>query len=75
MTLGRLMYLYQAEQQGKQIMVREYHYGIYGLHERFEEVKLSECELGTLISDDVDGSDYHYSYFIKKMKKINMAIN
>ena len=65
MTLGRLMYLYQAEQQGKQIMMRRYYYGIYGLHERITEVKLSECELNMLISNDEDGSDYSYSFFIK----------
>ena len=65
MTLGRLMYLYQAEQQGKQIMMRQYHYGIFGLHERITEVKLSECELDTLISNNEDGRNYSYSYFIK----------
>ena len=66
MTLGRLMYLYQAEQQGKQIMMREYRCGYLESYENIEEVKLSECELSTLVlEDDTDRLDFSYTYFIK----------
>lgn len=66
MTLGRLMYLYQAEQQGKQIMMREYRCVYIESYERITEVKLSECELSTLIlEDDTDNFDYSYTFFIK----------
>jgi len=66
MTLGRLMELYKAEQQGKQIMQREYHYGCYEDYERIKEVKIFDCDLSTFILDDTDNGNYYkYSYFIK----------
>ena len=37
MTLGRLMELYQAEQQGKQIMVRESHSGLYSYNDTIKK--------------------------------------
>lgn len=61
MTLGRLMELYQAEQQGKQIMMKEYSYGSY---KHIEEIKLSECDLSMLVLGDED-DDYSYTFFIK----------
>jgi len=61
MTLGRLMELYQAEQQGKQIMKKEYR--CFGYYKHIEEIKLSECDLSTLVLEDSD--DYSYTYFIK----------
>ena len=66
MTLGRLMYLYQAEQQGKQIMMKEYRCGYLETYENIEEVKLSECELSTLVlDDDTDRLGFSYTFFIK----------
>ena len=55
MTLGRLIKLYQAEQQGKQIMLRVHHSGYF---EYIEEVKITECELKDLVTDEI-------TYFIK----------
>ena len=54
MTLGRLMELYQAEQQGKQIMKKEY--SCFGSYKYIEEIKLSECDLSTIVLDDTDDS-------------------
>lgn len=62
MTLGRLMELYQAEQQGKQIMKKEYR--CFGSYKYIEEIKLSECVLSMLVLEDTD-DDYSYTYFIK----------
>ena len=64
MTLGRLMELYHAEQQGKQIMMKEYSRVCFGYYKRIEEIKLSECDLSTLVLDDAD-DNYSYTYFIK----------
>lgn len=77
MTLGRLMELYQAEQQGKQIMMREYRCGYLKSYENIEEVKLSECELSTLVlENDADALDYSYTYFIKdEENKYGLKIN
>ena len=61
MTLGRLMELYQAEQQGKQIMMRTCYHGFYGTEKNTSEIKLTECELKDLILDNQEGK----SYFIK----------
>ena len=66
MTLGRLMELYHAEQQGKQIMQREYRPGYYSSYERITEAKISDCDLSTFVDDDSDDKfDYKYIYFIK----------
>lgn len=64
MTLGRLMELYQAEQQGKQIMMKKYRYYDFESYNRIEEIKLSECDLSTFVLEDAD-DDYSYTYFIK----------
>ena len=64
MTLGRLMELYQAEQQGKQIMKKEYRCGYLESYEHIEEIKLSECDLSMLVLGDED-DDYSYTFFIK----------
>lgn len=63
MTLGRLMELYQAEQQGKQIMMRTHHNGYYSSYEYTEEVKITECELKDLVLGEQE--DESYTYFIK----------
>lgn len=63
MTLGRLMELYFAEQQGKQIMLREYRCGFFENYERITEVKISECDLSLFI-ENTDTS-YRYTFFIK----------
>jgi len=66
MTLGRLMELYQAEEEGKQIMQKEYRPGYYSSYERITEVKISDCDLSTFVDDDSDDEfDYKYIYFIK----------
>lgn len=67
MTLGRLMELYQAEQQGKQIMCKELRYGYYSNYKNIKEVTISDCDLGTFISNDTDDDygNYKYIYFIK----------
>ena len=63
MTLGRLMELYQAEQQGKQIMRRVFAHGYYGSREYISKIKLSEEGLKDLILERDD--DETYTYFIK----------
>ena len=63
MTLGRLIELYQAEQQGKQIMRRTYRSGYYSTHKYTEEVKITECELKDLVLGEQ--GDEFYTYFIK----------
>ena len=49
MNLGILKYRYQIERQGKQIMMREYRCGYLESYEHIVEVKLSNCELSTLV--------------------------
>lgn len=63
MTLGRLIELYQAEQQGKQIMLKTYHSDGYYSSEDINEVTISDCELKDLVLNE-QGYD-HYSFFIK----------
>lgn len=55
MTLKRLLELYQAEQQGKQIMVKVRHSGYYNHNEHTEKVKIAECELQDLVLDKQEG--------------------
>ena len=67
MTLGRLMELYQAEQQGKQIMKREYGRFVI-MRETITKVKLAECELSEFVIDnqvDTFKPDCCYTFFIK----------
>lgn len=63
MTLGRLLELYKAEQNGKQIMMRTVHHGYYSSHEYISKVKITECELKDLVLDEQE--DDSYTYFIK----------
>lgn len=65
MTLGRLIELYQAEQEGKQIMVkiRKYGHGYFDSYTRIEEVSISDSELEDLINNN--NEDESYTYFIK----------
>ena len=69
MTLGRLMELYQAEQQGKQIMVRVFENGYYESREYISKINLLDEELKDLVLDerydDDDDTTYTYTYFIK----------
>lgn len=66
MTLKRLIELYQAEQQGKQIMVREYRCGYLETYENIEEVEFSNCELSTLaLENEEDKYGFSYTFFIK----------
>lgn len=64
MTLGRLMELYQAEQQGKQIMLRVFECGYYESHEYISKIKLLDEELEDLVLDGRDDNKI-YTYFIK----------
>lgn len=71
MTLGRLMELYQAEKQGKQIMLREHQIGFPISSDRIIEVKLSECELSMFaLKNDTDECGYTYTFFIKDEEDI-----
>ena len=63
MTLARLIELYQAELQGKQIMMKTRHWGEFSSYEYTSEVKITECELKDLVSDAPE--DKSYTYFIK----------
>lgn len=65
MTLGRLMELYQAEQQGKQIMIKEHNCGFFETYENIKEIKLSECELSKLVLEDTNDRGWSYTFFIK----------
>lgn len=68
MTLGRLMELYQAEQQGKQIMVRVFENGYYESREYISKINLLDEELKNLVlerDNDDDDTTYTYTYFIK----------
>ncbi len=65
MTLGRLMELYQAEQQGKQIMVRVFEHGYYKSREYISKINLLDEELKNLVLERDDDTTYTYTYFIK----------
>ena len=62
MTLGRLIELYKAEQEGKQIMKIE-----FNIYNRIKigtmPIKLSEYELNNHLS--TEGSGVYYNFFIK----------
>ena len=61
MTLGRLIELYKAEQEGKQIMKIEFKDYFSG--KIIEPIKISEYELNDLIITDKPG--IYYDFFIK----------
>ena len=61
MTLGRLIELYKAEQEGKQIMMRTNVVGFHCSREYIEEVKISEYQLNDFLSTDRNGIYYNYS--------------
>ena len=63
MTLGRLMELYYAEKQGKQIMMRKSAIGFFASYQSIEEVKISDFELDALLSQEESG--YCINFFIK----------
>ena len=63
MTIGRLIELYQAEQKGKQIMMRVYRSSYLSSYEDIREVKITECELRDLVLDEQ--GDTSYTFFIK----------
>lgn len=73
MTLGRLRYRYQFELQGKQIIVRKY-LCCFRWSFCIKEIKLSQCELITPSSEDIDECDYSYTFFIKEGEN-KMVIN
>ena len=63
MTLGRLIELYKAEQEGKQIVLRitRFTLGEDVIQDRL--IKLSECDLEQLVKGH--GYGISYNYFIK----------
>ena len=63
MTLGRLMELYKAEQEGKQIILRiiQFTLGKDIIQDRL--IKLSECDLEQFVKSHEYG--IAYKYFIK----------
>jgi len=63
MTLERLMELYRAEQQGKQIMKKTRHHGYFSTFRHISKVRLSECDLKDLVFDESE--DESHTYFIK----------
>ena len=63
MTLDRLIELYQAEKQGKQIMKRTCSVGFYCAYQSIEKVKIADYELNALLSSE--GSGEYYNFFIK----------
>ena len=63
MTLERLMELYQAEQQGKQIMVKVFEHGYYESREYISKINLLDEELNDLVFNERD--DEKRIYFIK----------
>lgn len=60
MTLGRLLELYKAEQDGKQIMLTVVHTGYFETHTHIKKVKIAECELKDLINITDDGDIYYF---------------
>ena len=69
MTLGRLIELYKAEQEGKQIMMRTNVVGFHCSREYIEEVKISEYQLNDFLSTDRNG--IYYNFFIKNEEDEN----
>lgn len=63
MTLGRLIELYKAEQEGKPIIMRTTRFtrGDDEIHD--EKIKLSECSLDKFVSG---GYGVSYDFFIKE---------
>ena len=69
MTLGRLIELYKAEQEGKQIVLRitQFTMGEDIIQDRL--IKLSECDLEQLVESH--GYGISYKYFIKNEEDKN----
>ena len=51
MTLGELIWLYKAEQEGKQVIMCESTSSDYGCHETEYKVKLADMELSDLVRE------------------------
>lgn len=69
MTLGRLIELYKAEQEGKQIILRitQFTMGEDIIQDRL--IKLSECDLEQFVKGH--GYGISYKYFIKNKEDEN----
>lgn len=52
MTLGELIWLYKAEQEGKQVIMCESTSSDYGCHETEYKVKLADMELSDLVKEE-----------------------
>ena len=68
MTLGKLMELYKAEQEGKKIIKRTWLYSNYMPPMHYDaEVVLSNCELGEFFNQRLLEKKYvNYEFFIKE---------
>ena len=62
MTLGELIRLYKAEQEGKQIMVQKIISGYYENRSYDFEIKLSDTELSDLTREE---EDVYVTFYIK----------
>lgn len=67
MTLGELIQLYKAEQEGKQIMVQKIIYDDYENRTYDFEIKLSDTELSDLIREEEDA---YVTFYIKGERDI-----
>ena len=68
MTLGKLMELYKAEQEGKKIIKRTWLYSNHMRPIHYDvEVILSDCELDEFFNQRLFGNEYvNYEFFIKE---------
>lgn len=70
MTLGKLIELYKAEQEGKQIMQVEFN--IYNRTQIIiKPIKISECELDHLLISITNKYGISYYFFIKNEEDEN----
>lgn len=67
MTLGELIQLYKAEQEGKQIMVQKIIYDDYENRTYDFEIKLSDTELSDLVREEEDA---YVTFYIKGERDI-----
>lgn len=65
MTLGELIQLYKAEQEGKQIMVQKIIYDDYESRTYDFEIKLSDTELSDLVREE---EGVYVTFYIKEEK-------
>ena len=67
MTLGELIQLYKAEQEGKQIMVQKIIYDDYESYTYDFEIKLSDTELSDLVREE---ENVYVTFYIKGERNV-----